>query len=135
MKTLPPISTAFTRLQLVLEQRQVSLTLLHTYRISTRLTPFFPTLTYRSPTFFFSFLSFFPPFFFSLSSFFSFSPMHLPPIESLTPTAPIPSPSSLSNHLSNSMEILDRRTRDKERKKEERKINIYISLSYFFQIK
>lgn len=131
MKTLPPISTAFTRLQLVLEQRQVSLTLLHTYRISTRLTPFFPTLTYRSPTFFFLF---FPPFF-SLSPFFSFSPMHLPPIESLTPTAPIPSPSSLSNHLSNSMEILDRRTRDKERKKEERKINIYISLSYFFQIK
>lgn len=131
MKTLPPISTAFTRLQLVLEQRQVSLTLLHTYRISTRLTPFFPTLTYRSPTFFFLF---FPPFF-SLFPFFSFSPMHLPPIESLTPTAPIPSPSSLSNHLSNSMEILDRRTRDKERKKEERKINIYISLSYFFQIK
>lgn len=130
MKTLPPISTAFTRLQLVLEQRQVSLTLLHTYRISTRLTPFFPTLTYRSPTFFFLF---FPPFF-SLFPFFSFSPMHLPPIESLTPTAPIPSPSSLSNHLSNSMEILDKRTLDKERKKETN-VNIYISLSYFFQIK
>lgn len=129
MKTLPPISTAFTRLQLVLEQRQVSLTLLHTYRISTRLTPFFPTLTYRSPTFFFSFLSFFPPFFFPFLLF-SHSPRCIcPRLKALHRRLRFPLPP-----LSRTISRIRWKYSIKEHsiKKERRKENKYIYFSFVF---